>query len=371
MTDDFDIESMLVHAGVEREPGAPLAPPIVATSAYISAGPPVAARAYGRDGNPTWTALEEGLGQLEGATATIFASGQAAAMALMLSLASGRSRIILPNDGYYNIGRLADRLSPFGTTPVRVDMLDLDAVRGELAAGPAILWGETPSNPLLNVADIAALAKLAHEAGAPLVVDNTVATGVLQRPLDLGATATLTSLTKGTSGHADLLLGSIATRDEAIATSLREWRTLAGGIAGPFEAWLALRGLKTLPLRIVRQSENALAIARHLADHPRVRAVHYPGTEPATLDLARRQMPSGFGPLLSFELDGTADDADAAVAAARLIAPATSFGGVESTWERRARWASEKSAPPSLIRMSAGIESIGDLLADIDRSLGG
>jgi len=140
-----DIESMLVHAGVEREPGAPLAPPIVATSAYISAGPPVAARAYGRDGNPTWTALEDGLAQLEGATATIFASGQAAAMALMLSLAPGRSRIILPNDGYYNIGRLADRLSAFGTTPVRVDMLDLDAVRRELAAGPAILWGETPS----------------------------------------------------------------------------------------------------------------------------------------------------------------------------------------------------------------------------------
>ena len=369
--DDFEIESMLVHAGVEREPGAPLAPPIVATSAYISAGPPAAARAYGRDGNPTWTALEDGLGRLESATSVVFASGQAAAMALMLSLAPGRSRIVLPNDGYYNIGKLADRLNPFGTTPVRVDMLDLDAVRTELAAGPAILWGETPSNPLLNVADIDALAGLASEAGVPFIVDNTVATGVLQRPLDLGATATLTSLTKGTSGHADLLLGAIATRDEALATSLREWRTVGGGIAGPFEAWLALRGLKTLPLRIVRQSENALAIARHLAEHPRVRAVHYPGTEPATLDLARRQMPSGFGPLLSFELDGSADDADSVVAASRLIAPATSFGGVESTWERRARWASEKSAPPSLIRMSAGIEAIGDLLADIDRSISG
>jgi len=369
MTDDFEIESMLVHAGVDREPGAPLAPPIIATSAYISAGPPVAARAYGRDGNPTWSALEEGVGHLEGATAAVFASGQAAAMALMLSLAPGRSRIVLPSDGYYNIGKLADRLSPFGTTPVRVAMLDLDAVRRELAAEPAILWGETPSNPLLNVADIAALADLAREAGAPFVVDNTVATGVLQRPLDLGATATLTSLTKGTSGHADLLLGSVATRDEALATSLREWRTLAGGIAGPFEAWLALRGLKTLPLRIVRQSENALAIARHLAEHPRVRAVHYPGVEPTTLELARRQMPSGFGPLLSFELDGAADDADVVVGASRLIAPATSFGGVESTWERRARWSSEKSAPESLIRLSAGIEAIADLLTDIDRSL--
>jgi cystathionine gamma-synthase len=287
----------------------------------------------------------------------------------MLSLAPGRSRIVLPSDGYYNIGKLADRLSAFGTTPVRVDLLDLDAVRRELAASPAILWGETPSNPLLNVADIAALAELAREAGAPFVVDNTVATGVLQRPLDLGATATLTSVTKGTSGHADLLLGSVATRDEALVTSLREWRTLAGGIAGPFEAWLALRGLKTLPLRIVRQSENALAIARHLAEHPRVRAVHYPGVEPTTIELARRQMPSGFGPLLSFELDGAADDADVVVGASRLIAPATSFGGVESTWERRARWSSEKSAPESLIRLSAGIEAIADLLTDIDRSL--
>jgi cystathionine beta-lyase/cystathionine gamma-synthase len=369
MTDDFEIESMLVHAGVEREPGAPLAPPLIATSAYISAGPPVAARAYGRDGNPTWSALEDGLGHLESATAVVFASGQAAAMALMLALAPGRQRIVLPSDGYYNIGKLADRLSPFGTTPVRVSQLDLDAVRKELAAGPAVLWGETPSNPLLNVADIAALAELAREAAAPFVVDNTVATGVLQRPLDLGATATLTSLTKGTSGHADLLLGSIATRDEALATSLRDWRTVGGGIAGPFEAWLALRGIKTLPLRIVRQSENALSIARHLAEHPRVRAVHYPGTEASTLELATRQMPSGFGPLLSFELDGTAGDADAVVAAARLIAPATSFGGVESTWERRARWSSEKSAPESLIRMSAGIEAIADLIADIDRSL--
>jgi cystathionine beta-lyase/cystathionine gamma-synthase len=371
MTDDFEIESLLVHAGTEREAGAPLAPPIVATSAYVSAGQPVAARAYGRDGNPTWDALEQGLAQLEAATAVVFASGQAAAMALMVALAPGRSRIVLPSDGYYNIGKLADRLSPFGTTPVRVNLLDLDAVRRELAAGPSILWGETPSNPLLNVADIAALAGVAREAGAPFVVDNTVATGVLQRPFDLGATATLTSLTKATSGHADLLLGSVATRDEALLGGLREWRTVAGGIAGPFEAWLALRGLKTLPLRVVRQSESALAIARHLVEHPRVRAVHYPGVEPSTLELASRQMPKGFGPLLSFELDGTQADADRAISASRLIAPATSFGGIESTWERRARWASEKSAPESLIRLSVGIEALDDLIADIDHSLGG
>jgi cystathionine beta-lyase/cystathionine gamma-synthase len=370
MTDDnLTIESLLAHAGVGREPGSPLAPPIVATSAYVSAGPPSAGPAYGRDENPTWTALEEGLGQLEDASAVVFASGQAAAMAVILALAPGRSRLLLPGDGYYNIGKLADKLAPFGLAPVRVDLLDLEAVRRELDARPAVLWAETPTNPLLRVADLARLGELAAKAGAPLVVDNTVATGVLQQPLALGATATLTSLTKATSGHADLLLGSITTRDAALVEALRGWRTSGGGIAGPFEAWLALRGLKTLPLRITRQSESALAVAEHLVAHPRVRAVHYPGVNLETLELARRQMPAGFGPLLSFELDGSAAAADIVVSASRLIAPATSFGGVESTWERRARWPSEKSAPESLIRLSVGIESLADLLADIDRSL--
>lgn len=367
--DDLAIESMLAHAGVGREPGSPLAPPLVATSAYVSAGAPSAGPAYGRDENPTWDALQAGLGHLEDASATVFASGQAAAMAVMLALAPGRSRLLLPSDGYYNVGTLADRLSPFGLEPVRVDLLDLELVRRELDAGAAVLWAETPTNPLLRVADLAGLGKVAAAAGAPLVVDNTVATGVLQRPLDLGATATLTSLTKATSGHADLLLGSIATRDPALLEALRGWRTIGGGIPGPFEAWLALRGLKTLPLRIARQSASALAVAEHLAAHRRVRAVHYPGVNAATLELARRQMPSGFGPLLSFELDGSAADADAVVSASRLIAPATSFGGVESTWERRARWPSEKSAPESLIRLSVGIEALDDLITDIDRSL--
>lgn len=368
--EELAIESLIVHAGVDREPGTPLAPPLVATSAYISAGPPNAGPAYGRDENATWDSLEAGLGALEGASAVVFASGQAAAMAIMLSLAPGRDRIVLPGDGYYNVGKLADRISPFGLEPVRVDLLDLGAVRHALEDGRAILWAETPTNPLLRVADLGRLAELARTAAAPLVVDNTVATGALQRPLDLGATATLASLTKATSGHADLLLGSVATRDEELLKSLREWRTIGGGIPGPFEAWLALRGLRTLPLRIGRQSASALAIARHLAGHGRVRRVHYPGVEPSTLDLAKRQMPAGFGPLLSFELDGSAEDADSVVGASRLIAPATSFGGVESTWERRARWASERSAPASLIRLSVGIEAVEDLLADVDRSLG-
>ena len=202
-----------------------------------------------------------------------------------------------------------------------------------------------------------------------MIVDNTVATGLLQRPLDLGAVASLCSLTKSASGHSDLILGAVMTRDPALAAELRSWRTLGGGIAGPLEAWLAIRGLKTLPLRIDRQSATAQAVAEYLAAHPRVTAVHYPGVTPATLAVARAQMPRGFGALLSFELAGDAADADAVVAASRLILPASSFGGVESTWERRGRWAGE-TAPGSLIRLSAGIEPVADLVADLGRALG-
>ncbi len=201
-----------------------------------------------------------------------------------------------------------------------------------------------------------------------MIVDNTVATGLLQRPLDHGAVASLCSLTKSASGHSDVILGAVMTRDQALADDLRSWRSIGGGIAGPAEAWLAIRGLKTLPLRIDRQSATALTLAGHLCAHPRVRAVHYPGVTEDTLQVARAQMPRGFGPLLSFELDGTAAAADAVIATARLIVPASSFGGADSTWERRGRWRGE-SAPDSLIRLSAGLEPPADLLADLDHAL--
>ena len=362
-------EARLIHAGTRRELGAPVSPPLVPASVYASWGEPDPARAYGRTGNPGWEALEEALGVLEDADAVVFSSGQAASMALLLALAEGRQKVLLPHDGYYNIRVLAEQLRPHGAEPVFVDQLDLGQVERELNAGPAVLWAETPTNPLLRVADVGALAGLAAAAGAPLVVDNTVATGLLQRPLDLGAVAAMCSLTKSASGHSDVLLGAVTTRDQDLLAKVHGWRGVGGGIPGPFESWLVLRGLRTLPLRAQRQSENALAIAQYLTGHPRVRAVHYPGTTAATLETASRQMPRGFGPLLSFELDGPAADADAVVAAARLILPATSFGGVESVWERRGRWSSE-TAPESLIRLGAGIEPADDLLADLDYSLG-
>jgi cystathionine beta-lyase/cystathionine gamma-synthase len=367
---NFSAESRLIHAGTERAAGAPLASPLVVTSTYVSAGEPDHARGYGREANPGWSAVEEALAAIEGpgAFAVSFASGQAASMALMLTLAPGRRTIVFPQDGYYNTRALAGMLRPHGASPVAVDMLDLDAVSRCLADGAAVLWAETPTNPLLRVADIARLGEIAAASGAPFVVDNTVATGLLQKPLEFGAGASMYSLTKSISGHSDVLGGAVVTRDPGLADSLRAWRTVGGAIPGPFESWLVLRGLKTLPLRVERQSANALAVARFLAGHPRVTAVHYPGVSPATLEVVRRQMPAGAGPLLSFELGGTASDADRVVAASRLVVPATSFGGVESNWERRARWAGE-TAPETLIRLSAGVEPEADLIADIGAAL--
>ena len=374
MPDVFSAESRLIHAGTERVPGQPATPPLAPASIYVSQGAPRPGRGYGRDGNPGWEALEQALGGLEDAEAVAFASGQAASMALMLALAPGRERIVLPEDGYYGGRVLADRLRPLSTRPVPVDLQDLAAVERELTAAPALLWAETPTNPLLRVADLTRLAEIAAAAGAPMVVDNTVATGLLQRPLDAGATASLYSLTKSVSGHSDVVLGAVVSRDAGLLADVRAWRSSGGGIPGPFEAWLALRGLKTLPLRIARQSASALAIAGYLAGHPRVSTVHYPGldgpgVDKAISELARRQMPDGFGPLLSFEVrPDSADAADKVVASSRLILPATSFGGVESTWERRARWPAE-TAPAGLIRLSVGVEPAADLITDISQAL--
>jgi len=231
-------------------------------------------------------------------------------------------------------------------------------------------WGQaTPAERarlLLRVADLARLSALAAEADAPFVVDNTVATALLQKPIEFGALASVYSLTKSLAGHSDVLGGAVVTRSGELAESLRGWRGTGGAILGPFESWLVLRGLKTLPLRIARQSENAHAVAEFLDRHPRVRSVYYPGRSDGPL--VKTQMPNGSGCLVSFELDGTADDADAVVAAARLIVPSTSFGGVESMWERRDRWASE-TAPETLIRISAGVEPAEDIVADLTQAL--
>ncbi|HVS11921.1 MAG TPA: PLP-dependent transferase [Planctomycetota bacterium] len=365
----LDPATRAVHAGERRVSGAPSAPAIHLAATYLSAGDPAELPyAYGRHGNPTWEALEAALGELEEATALVFASGQAASFALVAALTEERPRVLFPHDGYYGTRALARMLERRGVEPAVVDLTDLGAVERELARGAAAIWAETPTNPFLRVQDLGALARLARRAGARLVVDNTTATSALQRPLELGADATVTSLTKAAAGHADVVLGSISTRDAALLERLRAWRTHAGGIAGPVEAWIALRGLRTLPLRIGRQSETALALAQRLERDPRARRVHYPGLAGACLELARAQMPRGFGPLLSFEVEGGAAAAEAVVRGSRLIRPGTSFGGVESSWERRARWKGE-DAPEGLIRLSVGIEDGADLARDLDMAL--
>ena len=359
----------LVHSGQVHTLGSPSAPAIHTAAVLTSAGDPSELPySYGRAGNATWEELEAALGTLEDARATIFASGQAATFALMASLGAGRPRFLLPGDGYFGARKLAAKLSSFGVEMVPLDMRDHASVERELQSEPSVLWAESPTNPMLRVLDLEQLAAVAARAGAPMVVDNTTPTPALQKPLDLGATATVTSLTKSSAGHSDVVLGSVCTRDEELHADLADWRNLAGGIAGPFEAWVALRGLRTLPLRIARQSRSAAALAKLLSGHARVRHVHYPGLDPATRELARKQMPSGFGPLLSFEVDGDAKAAERVVTGSRLVRPASSFGGVESSWERRARWSGE-TAPEALIRMSVGIEDEEDLMRDVASAL--
>jgi cystathionine beta-lyase/cystathionine gamma-synthase len=364
-----DPATQLVHREGERQQGAPSADPIIAAAWYTSAGDiDPGTYVYGRHGNPGWEALEGALGSLDDAECVLFASGLGASLALMLSLTEEPRRLLMPYDGYYGARELATKLRPHGVQLASVDLGELDAVEGELKQGRAVLWAETPTNPFLRVFDVAQLSRLAGHHGAPLVVDNTTATPVLQQPLDYGATACLYSLSKSVSGHSDVVLGAVTTRDEQLLNDLREWRALGGAIAGPFETWLALRGVKTLPLRITHQSQTAQCVAQWLAEQATVESVYYPGLDRDTRQLAERQMPNGYGPLLSFQVHGNACAADRVVAASRIIRPATSFGGLESTWERRARWASE-TAPENLIRLSIGLEAAQDLIADLTDAL--
>lgn len=364
---NLDPATQAVHAGSPHAAGDPSATAIQLAAFYLSQGDPSGmAYAYGRAGNPTWEALEAALGALEQASATSFASGLAASLAAMLALAETHPRIVIGNEGYFGTRKQAAMLAPRGIECVHADLADFAALERELRRAPCVLWGESPTNPLLSVLDLRRLAQLAHANGSIFVVDNTTATAALQRPLDLGADLVVTSLTKSVSGHSDVILGSVTTREAGLHERVRNWRYVGGAIPGPFEAWIALRGVKTLPLRIERQSSNALALAERLARHPKVAAVHHPALKARAL--AESQMQGGFGPLVSFEVQGGAAAADRVIAAGQLIRPGTSFGGVESSWERRARWIGE-SAPASLIRLSAGIESLRDLEADVLRAL--
>lgn len=325
---------------------------------------------YGRDSNAVWEALEEVLGALEGGRALVFGSGMAAIAAVIETLAVGAT-VVVAEDAYNGTRHfLTDLARRERLSMVPADVTDTD---GTLAAcaqkGADLLWLESPTNPLMAVADLAALADGAHRLGLPVLVDNTFATPLLQRPLDLGADVVVHSVTKFLSGHSDLVMGVAVTAQDSWGEALAQRRSLYGGVAGPLEAFLALRGVRTLAVRLERAQDNAGELARRLAEHPRVTRVRYPGlADHPGHQLAARQM-RGFGAMLAFEVRGGAAGADAVCEAVRLCTPATSLGGVETLIERRARWHGEDATPGDLLRLSVGIEALEDLWSDLDQAL--
>lgn len=353
---DLTPATRLVALGREpRSPGAQVGAPLVMTSTYVADGP----ANYARNGNPTWTAFEEALGSLEQGEALVFGSGMAA-VAAVLSLVPLGGVVVVPHAPYSGVVvTLAERASR-GEVEVRhVDVTDVDNVVAALD-GADLLWLESPTNPLLEVADLETLLAAARARAVLSVVDNTFATPLLQRPLALGADLVMHSVTKYLSGHSDVILGAVITgtgeAGQSLRARLQRHRSLYGAIAGPFETWLALRGLRTLHVRLERACANAAVLADRLSTHPGVTRVRYPG----------------FGAIVSFEIHGSADQAESVAAATRIVVNSTSLGAVETQIERRRRHAGEPDAvPDNLLRLSVGIEDVEDLWADLDQAIRG
>jgi cystathionine gamma-synthase len=372
------LETLAVHAGRKVDPstGAVMTPIHLSTTFERGVdGSYTDGFVYTRSDNPTRRALEEALAQLEGgATALAFSSGQAATAAVLQSLHQG-DHAVIPADSYFGTRHLAHAvLGHWGLEVSVVDMTDLAAVRAALRPTTRLVWVETPSNPQLKITDIAAVAEVAHAAGARLVVDNTWPTPVLQRPLELGADLVMHATTKYLGGHSDLLGGALIARAaDDFTAHLRTVQSHAGAVPSPFDCWLLLRSLRTLPYRMRGHCANAAAVAAFLAQHPRVTAVHYPGlaTHPGHA-IAARQM-RDFGGMLSIQVGDDPQDASAALALTarvQLFTRATSLGGVESLIEHRFSVEGPTSlTPPNLLRLSIGLEHPDDLIADLDQAL--
>jgi cystathionine gamma-synthase len=373
------IETLVTHAGRAVEAGTGAVTPSITLSTTFERGADggyAGGYEYSRMGNPNRNALESALAQLEGGGAALaFASGMAAISSLLLSLEAG-SHVILPDDLYTGTRHLlGEVMGRWGLTATFADQRDPAAVRAALTPATRLVYLETPSNPRLMISDIAALAEVAHEAGALCAVDNTWATPVLQRPLALGADIVIHATTKYIGGHSDVLGGALVLRDIAgspLEERLRSVQMLGGAVPSPFDCWLLLRSLPTLPLRVRQQSASAAQLAGFLADHPRVQEVHYPGLDshPGHA-VAARQMTGGFGGMLSFEVKGGAAQALAVANRVHLFTQATSLGGVESLIEhRQSIEGAGTRAPEGLLRVSVGLEHIDDLIPDLARALG-
>ena len=370
------IETKLIHSGggPDEQTGA-ISPPIHLSTTFerTSEGEPSHGFSYVRDGNPTQARLEQALADIDsGAASLFFASGMAAGAAVLQSLPRG-SHVLIPDDAYYGYRVLAeDFFEQWGLSWDAVAMDDVGVVRNAMRTGTRLVWAESPSNPLMQVADLAALAELAHSRGALFLADGTFATPALQRPIEVGADVVLHSTTKYMGGHSDVQGGSLAFRNrDELFERVEHVRKIVGAVASPFNAWLVLRGLRTLAARMRVQSENALLVARFLASHRAVEAVFYPGLETHRgHDIARRQM-SAFGGMLSFLVRGGRAEALAVTAKTQLFVRATSLGGVESLIEHRnsSEGAGSRSAQ-NLLRVSVGLEHPQDLIDDLAQALG-
>ncbi|MEV4722120.1 cystathionine gamma-lyase [Micromonospora humida] len=356
-----------VHAGLpEPEPGQPFLPgPVFAAPYHLDPwqGPAATPNGYGRPDNPTRRLLEAAIGELEGGDCRVFASGQAAITGLLLAVLRPGDTVLLPADGYFPVrafatATLAGMGVRVGFVPTAGPYPSFDDVR--------LVLLETPANPGLDVADIAAVADAAHAAGALVAVDNTTATPLGQRPLDLGADLVVASGTKALTGHSDLLLGYVAARSAELLETVTGWRTTTGAVPGAFDAWLAHRSLATLDLRLARQSANAAALVELLAGRPDVTGLRWPGRpEDPAYPVASRQLRRMPG-VLSFDL-GDADRVARFVAGSRLVAAATSFGGLHTSADRRAQWGDDTA--PGFVRLSCGVEDTADLVADVTAAL--
>ena len=374
-------ETRAIHAGYEPDPttGAVI-PPIYATSTYKQdgVGGLRGGYEYSRSGNPTRTALEGNLAALEeGERAFAFASGLAAEDTLLRALLAPGDHLVIPDDAYGGTFRLIDKVGvPWGLTHSPAPVSNLDAVRAAMRPETKMIWIETPTNPLLNIGDIEALANLAHEHGALLVVDNTFASSYLQQPLTLGADVVVHSTTKYAGGHSDVVGGALVVRDLDLAEKIAFHHNSMGAVAGPFDAWLTLRGLRTLALRMDRHCDNAERVVEFLQGHEQVEQVIYPGLpDHPGHEVAARQM-KRFGGIVSFRVKGGEQHALDVCDATEVFTLGESLGGVESLIEHPGRMThasvagTDLEVPADLIRLSVGIETAEDLIADLDRALG-
>lgn len=346
----LDPATIAVTAGrPAHEPDQPLNVPLTLASTYVAGG----TVEYGRYGNPTWSAFEEALGALEGGRCLAFASGLAAA-ATILDLVGQDTHVVIPRHAYNgSVMQLGDLEARGRLTAKLVDVTEPDVI-AKACEDAALVWLESPTNPALEIIDLTAAVEAAHEAGAYVVVDNTFATPLRQQPLDLGADLVLHSATKYLAGHSDVLMGAVATRSDELFDVLKKRRDLVGNAPGPFETWLALRGLRTLAVRLDRAEANARELVSRLEQHPAVSEVRYPG----------------FGAIVGLVTAHGALAADLVTHTTSLWVHATSLGGVESTFERRRRWQAEPATiPDGLIRLSVGIEAIDDLWDDLQQAL--